>query len=399
MKKMVKNLLSIKYFIFIIPTCFYTYTSSSQSMMQDLNLPLSSLAFINNETHNGNGFFITENLLVTSYENIKNDLLNRYPNLANSKHHQLTFQGITSEPITLHISSANGNDLGKVLVIDPKNDLAIIKTFGNHYEPLTIGNELDIRKGLNALTFIIRGPPTFNKSLQGLELPLYLHEGIIELQIENKLFHSTIPMLQEAKGAPVLSTAMKVIGIVSGPPIQFKASSFHEHNRHGPYIYHTFAISINRLKHLIERYRNLLEKESGTYLGSIQSESQERNKLDQSIKTPEDMFRLALVYQNGIGGIKQDHQKAFNFFKEAARRGHAEAQFQFGRMYYYGLIGQKDFKKAFYWFKKAALKGHINAGFQVGHMYKYGKGVLQDKEQEAKWLQRAFEKEEVFCNY
>ena len=85
------------------------------------------------------------------------------------------------------------------------------------------------------------------------------------------------------------------------------------------------------------------------------------------------------------------------YYKEAAEQGHADAQFQLGRLYDLGRGVPQDDTKAAFWYQKAADQGHEDAKdelfelqlmsdpstkaalqFSMGMGYLEGKGVSQD---------------------
>ena len=47
-------------------------------------------------------------------------------------------------------------------------------------------------------------------------------------------------------------------------------------------------------------------------------------------------------------------------------------------MYYKGQGVRQDYQKAFEWYTKAANQGHAKAQFNLGVMYEEGQGVRQD---------------------
>jgi TPR repeat protein len=65
-------------------------------------------------------------------------------------------------------------------------------------------------------------------------------------------------------------------------------------------------------------------------------------------------YELANCYYNGEGGVKTDINKAFKWFKRAAKQGHVDAMYDMGRFYEY----DEDYKKALRWYEKAAKAGH-----------------------------------------
>ncbi|MDP1603292.1 MAG: tetratricopeptide repeat protein [Legionella sp.] len=52
----------------------------------------------------------------------------------------------------------------------------------------------------------------------------------------------------------------------------------------------------------------------------------------------------------------------------------------------------QDYRRAFIRLKPEAEKGHPDAQYAIGYMYYYGQGVVEDKEQAWKWINRAAHK-------
>ncbi len=88
--------------------------------------------------------------------------------------------------------------------------------------------------------------------------------------------------------------------------------------------------------------------------------------LAQSIEfTPEDAYQMGLLVLRAVllGENPPDRYRAFKFFKYAAERGHARAQYEMGRYYlgsnnYPGAVYEKNDEKAVEYFRLAADQGH-----------------------------------------
>ena len=75
---------------------------------------------------------------------------------------------------------------------------------------------------------------------------------------------------------------------------------------------------------------------------------------------------------------------------ERAMAGDSEAQFQLGKMYYYGAPGiNKDFLEAVYWYTKAANAGNANAACNLGWCYEMGNGTEQNWSKAFEWYTRS----------
>ena len=60
-------------------------------------------------------------------------------------------------------------------------------------------------------------------------------------------------------------------------------------------------------------------------------------------------------------GVEKDERKAFGYYLEAARKGHAVSPNNIGTMYRDGKGTAKNLEEAFKWFKASAEQGHAGA--------------------------------------
>jgi len=72
-----------------------------------------------------------------------------------------------------------------------------------------------------------------------------------------------------------------------------------------------------------------------------------------------------------------------------AKAGNAGAQYQLGRMYFFGEGVLQDYTQAEFWFRKGAEQGDPNSEFQLGGLYHFGHGVPQDDGQAFVWIVKA----------
>ncbi len=93
---------------------------------------------------------------------------------------------------------------------------------------------------------------------------------------------------------------------------------------------------------------------------------------------------LGLIYKE-----KNNHQKAFYWYTEAAKEGYPKAQYELAKMYYAGKGCKRDLKKYIYYLKKAAIQSEAHAEYNLGIAYLKGEGVTKDKNKARKWLQKA----------
>jgi len=97
---------------------------------------------------------------------------------------------------------------------------------------------------------------------------------------------------------------------------------------------------------------------------------------------------LGQDFQTGEG-VKQDSDKAFNFYSKAAELGDAKAQVLVGSFYSLGVSVKEDQKEAIKWFEKAAKQGDVTGLCALGECYKEGKGVPQNFVEAYKWYSLA----------
>lgn len=78
-------------------------------------------------------------------------------------------------------------------------------------------------------------------------------------------------------------------------------------------------------------------------------------------EAPGDMRRLALNYEHGRDGVKQDYRQAFTLYCKAALKGDVESAYNMGFMYFNGRGMARDLALAVHWFKQAADGGDMHA--------------------------------------
>ncbi|SEQ47005.1 Sel1 repeat-containing protein [Virgibacillus subterraneus] len=108
-------------------------------------------------------------------------------------------------------------------------------------------------------------------------------------------------------------------------------------------------------------------------------------------------FQLGKSYEEGLLG-ETNFEEAIAWYKEAADRGHNKAQwkvnnhfYKIGMDYYRDNFSnvEENKKKAFYFFKNAAKFGNKEAQYFVGKMLREGDGVEINKSESLKWLEMA----------
>ena len=88
--------------------------------------------------------------------------------------------------------------------------------------------------------------------------------------------------------------------------------------------------------------------------------------------------------------------------KEKAELGHAESQYELGRMYsglhwngFWGYEDNKDFNEATKWFIKAAEAGHVESQYVLGLLFFMSRNVVLSDAESLRWLHKAVENDHV----
>jgi TPR repeat protein len=89
-------------------------------------------------------------------------------------------------------------------------------------------------------------------------------------------------------------------------------------------------------------------------------------------------------------GMPQDPEQAAYWYRQAADKGHAEAQFNLGGLYASGKGVKRDEEQAARWVSVSASQGYAPAMANLGKRYVVGSGVAQDDKRAYFWLTLAF---------
>lgn len=104
-----------------------------------------------------------------------------------------------------------------------------------------------------------------------------------------------------------------------------------------------------------------------------------RVRLKAKLNVPQ-YYDLAEKYLKG-DGVEKDMEKAFLCYRASADRDHDErGQCEIGLLYYQGIIFKQDHRKAFEYFKRAADQGSSQGYAFLGSLYVTGAGVEKDYE-------------------
>lgn len=95
----------------------------------------------------------------------------------------------------------------------------------------------------------------------------------------------------------------------------------------------------------------------------------------------EAQYNLAVTYATGTAGVKYNPATAAEWYQKAAEQGLAEAQYNLGTMYGAGHGVARNDTLAADWLRKAADQGMAEAAFNLGVLYEHGQGVPLDSHQ------------------
>lgn len=102
-------------------------------------------------------------------------------------------------------------------------------------------------------------------------------------------------------------------------------------------------------------------------------------------------YKLGDCYVIGRG-VTQNLYAAVLWYRKAAEQGHADAQYEMGFSYSNGIGGtKKNETEAVAWFRAAAEQGNLRAQIALGTRYRYGWGVTKNYNEAVKWYRKAAE--------
>ena len=107
------------------------------------------------------------------------------------------------------------------------------------------------------------------------------------------------------------------------------------------------------------------------------------------------MLNMGAAYDNGTFGQQVDPEKAVFWYRKAAQKGLAKAQFALAHSYATGNGLKQSYIKALPWMHQAALQGEVDAMYLLGVMYAEGLGTTIDVEQAKSWLEKAAAQEHL----
>ena len=92
-------------------------------------------------------------------------------------------------------------------------------------------------------------------------------------------------------------------------------------------------------------------------------------------------------------------KEAAEYLRQAAEKGHAEAQYELGLCYMVGEGVAEDLKEAGRLFRLAGDQGLMEAQRELGRCFKYGEGVDLDGAEAVRWFRRAADQGDRWAQY
>jgi TPR repeat protein len=111
-----------------------------------------------------------------------------------------------------------------------------------------------------------------------------------------------------------------------------------------------------------------------------------------------------VIAQFSLGSLlyygADDTPQAIDWFRKAAARKYAPAEFQVGQLYDFGFGGvPQDDAEALAWYRKAADHGSAAGQRAVGDFYRKGRGVAVDATEAARWYRLGANRDDVRAQY
>ncbi|MEA3307788.1 MAG: tetratricopeptide repeat protein [Elusimicrobiota bacterium] len=106
-------------------------------------------------------------------------------------------------------------------------------------------------------------------------------------------------------------------------------------------------------------------------------------------------YLSGLAFYSGTGGAAHDYEKAFKWFKVAAKGGSSAASVKLGDMYTFAYFVAANEKKAFQWYLQAAKSGNSEGMEKLGDIYANGEIFEKDSFEAARWYKNAAEKSHI----
>ncbi|HFE37745.1 MAG TPA: sel1 repeat family protein [Gammaproteobacteria bacterium] len=119
---------------------------------------------------------------------------------------------------------------------------------------------------------------------------------------------------------------------------------------------------------------------------SVSKQKYTPSELTRQAKAGKTEAQYLLAYRYEMGrSLPRDITKAIHWYRKAARKNHADAQYRVGILYY----RQKRYKKARYWLAKRAKAGHADSQYYFANTFRYALGTKEQTSRARKWYTKA----------
>ena len=168
--------------------------------------------------------------------------------------------------------------------------------------------------------------------------------------------------------------------------------------------YLNYSTDEQNFERLTERVCRLLGKEHQNGYKSSEMVGSTSADLDRLHKEAQEgnldaICELGRVYYNGIFGVAKDLHRAYEFFLEAANRGHAAAQCNVAWCHEVGDGTESDLKSAYDWYLKSAEGECAMAQYSLGWMHANGIFVPKNQSKAINWFVKAAENNHAMAQY
>jgi TPR repeat protein len=145
---------------------------------------------------------------------------------------------------------------------------------------------------------------------------------------------------------------------------------------------------LNQLKDLISKF-TFTEKVAIKYAKTLQQQAA-KNDL-------EAMLALATFHLHQAVKGFDDVDEGINLLQKAKQLGSLDAYVRLGTLYHEGLIVKQQHEKAFQYFLHAAKKGHPVGQYYVAVCYLHGKGVKYKDEKAVNWMKKSADQNDAYA--
>ena len=138
---------------------------------------------------------------------------------------------------------------------------------------------------------------------------------------------------------------------------------------------------------MVQKYLNLAEQaeKDEKYDSAIKILERVQTSLEDELKNdPEELYITGEEYYDA-----GNYREAVKYFRAAADRNHAAAQYRLGECYANDWGVAESDEEAVKWYRKAAEQNNADAQYSLGWHYEHGAGVRQSDEEAVKWYTKA----------